>query len=172
LRTVCEIKTHNQFLPRSYDKDHKIHTHFSKTMMASAEDNNAMPPEPLVAPLNVDPTQRFAGGYAMQNRGQNRSPAAQIGVRRRRRGQQRGGGAAAARGGANPTAGGGRCNSSGARDGGVGGGRSSFLCSLLLTRDGKSRWTPLHIAVCNRDPVTMLLLLSHRVSANSDGCGG
>jgi hypothetical protein len=123
-------------------EDHKIHTHFSKTMMASAKDNNAMPPQPLVAPLNVDPTQRFAGGYAMQNRGKNGSPAVQIGVRRRQRGQRRrGGGAVAAVGG-------------GAGNGRVGGGRLLFLRRLLLTRDGKSGWTPLHIAVSNWDPVT------------------
>ena len=46
--------------------------------MAPADDNNAMPPRPLVAPLDVDVTQRLAGGYAMQNRGRNGSPAAQM----------------------------------------------------------------------------------------------
>ncbi len=49
--------------------DHKIHTHFSETMMALAKDNNAMPPQPLVTPLDIDLTQRFVGGYAMQNHG-------------------------------------------------------------------------------------------------------
>jgi len=47
-------------------------------MMASADDNNAMPPQPLVAPLDVDVTQRLAGGYETRNRSQNGSPAAQM----------------------------------------------------------------------------------------------
>ena len=47
-----------------------------------------------------------------------------------------------------------------------------FLHCLLLMRDGKSEWTPLHNAVCNRDPVTMLLLLGHRASVDGNGCGG
>ena len=47
----------------------------------------------------------------------------------------------------------------------------TLLHRLLLTRDGKSGWTPLHIAVYNQSPVTMLLLLSHGVSANGDGRG-
>ena len=58
-----------------------------------------------------------------------------------------------------PLLGGGRRDRCGAGDGRVGGSRSLFLRRLLLTRDGESGWTPLHIAVCNRDPVMMLLLL-------------
>ena len=95
----------------------------------------------------------------MRNHGQNASPAAQIGVRWQRQGQRRrGGGAVAAVGG-------------GAGNGRVGGGRLLFLRRLLLTRDGKSGWTPLHIAVCNRDSVTMLLLLGHGALADGNGCG-
>ena len=37
-----------------------------------------MPTQPLVAPFDVDVTQRLAGGYATRNRGQNGSPAAQM----------------------------------------------------------------------------------------------
>ena len=55
---------------------------------------------------------------------------------------------------------------------GVGGSRLLLLRCLLLTRDSESKWTPLHIAICNRDLVTMLLLLIHKASANGDGRGG
>ncbi len=64
--------------------------------------------------------------------------------------------------------GGGRRDRRRAGDGGVGGGQSSFLRRLLLMRDGESGWTPLHIAVSSRDPVTMLLLLGHGASADGD----
>ena len=59
-----------------------------------------------------------------------------------------------------------------AGNGGVGGSRSLLLCRLLLTRVGESGWTPLYIAVCNWDPVTMPLLLGHGVSADGNSCGG
>ena len=47
-------------------------------MMASADDNNAMPPQPLVAPPIAVVTQRLAGGYATRNRGQDGSPAGEM----------------------------------------------------------------------------------------------
>ena len=48
-------------------------------MMASADDNNAMPPQPLVAPLEVDVTQMLAGEVPMQ-----RETAAKMGNPQRR----------------------------------------------------------------------------------------
>ena len=78
----CTPSARSKHITNSYleatIEDHKNTTHFSETMMAPADDNNAMPPQPLVAPLDVDVTQRLAGGYAMRNRGQNGSPAAQM----------------------------------------------------------------------------------------------
>ncbi len=109
----------------------------------------------------------------MQNRGQNGSPTAQIGVRRQRRGQRRRGVAAAA------AAGGGGQSPWRATAGATAVGPATvrlvvalFLRRLLLTRDGESEWTLLHITICNRDPVTMLLLLVHGALANGDGPGG
>ncbi len=43
----------NSYLEATIE-DHKNTTHFSETMMAPADNNNAMPPQPLVAPLDVD----------------------------------------------------------------------------------------------------------------------
>jgi hypothetical protein len=108
--------------------------------MALADDNNAMTPQPLVAPLSVDLTQRFAGGYAMRNHGQNGSPAAQIGVIRQRRGRRRGGGAAAAAGGGGSIhpAGVDKRDRRGAGNGGVGGGRSSFHAPTHAPSDAQT----------------------------------
>ena len=47
-------------------------------MMALADDNNAMPPQPLVAPPVAVVTQRLAGGVTARNRGQKESCAAQM----------------------------------------------------------------------------------------------
>ncbi len=163
----CAPSARSKHITNSYleatIEDHKIHIHFSETMMASAKDNNAMPPQPLLAPLDVDPTQRFPGGYAMQNRGQSGSPAAQIGVRRQRRCRRRGGGAT-------PLAGGGRRDRRGAGNGRIGG------CLVSAPPPSDEGWrervdTAPHCHL-QLGPGDELLLLGHGASADGNGPGG
>ncbi len=92
----CPPSARSKHITNSYleatIEDHKIHTYFSETMMASADNNNAMPPQPLVAPLDVDVTQRFAGGVCNAKprpkwvtRSTDRGQTAAAGTKARRR---------------------------------------------------------------------------------------
>ncbi len=132
-------------------------------MMASAKENKAMPPQPLVAPLSVDPDSKVCWGVCIAKpqtkwgtRSADRGQIVVVGMTAWRRQRCRCG----------------RHDRHGAGNGGVGNGQSLFLCCLLLMRDGKSGWTPLHIIVCSQDLVTMLLLLGHEASTDGNGRGG